>query len=195
MQLDGDDHQVRGPAVHVAQQFAERNVVLQVKHIAESLHLAGVVVKHQQHAGEGEHQEQIKSDSAHSPRIAVAHRVTIDLRGMQMQKNVGEHAQRAIARRVVVLVAENRGVDLRLGRILKDFDLLFGFRRKIGLEGFEIFLDAGFDGSTRPTDLPFEFFSSGISFAPVSSARPCLDFFATSPLVRSHSPAKKIQGR
>ena len=95
--------------------------------------LRRVVIEHQQHAGEGQHDEEIKRDSAHAPGVAVADRVAIDLGRMQMQENVGEHAQRAIARRVVVLVAENRGVDLGLGRIFQAFDLFLGLRRQVGL--------------------------------------------------------------
>src|SRR5260370_26979192 len=110
VQLNGDDHQVRGPAVHVAKQFAEGHVVLEVQDVAERLHFAGVVVKHQQHAGKGEHQEQIEGDAAHAPGVAVAHGVAIDLSGVQMQKNVGEHAESASARRVVVLVTKYRSV-------------------------------------------------------------------------------------
>ena len=107
MQLDGDHHQVRSPAMHVAQQFAERHIVFQVQHIPKRLHFAGMVVKHQQYAGKGKHDEQIKRDPTHPPRVAVAHRVTIDLGRMQMQENVGEHAQGTVARRVVVLVPED----------------------------------------------------------------------------------------
>src|SRR3984893_4220872 len=142
VQLYGDDHQVRGPAVHIAKQLAKRNVVLQIKNVAECLHLAGVVVKHQQYTGEGEHEEQIKSDAAHSPGIAVAHCVAIDLSGVQMQKNVGEHTECAIARRIVVFVPENGSVELGLGGIPKAFDLFFGLRRNFGLEGIQIFINA-----------------------------------------------------
>src|SRR6266403_3088674 len=92
VQLYGDNHEVRGPAVHVAEQFAERDVVLEVKDVAEGLHFAGMVVKHEQDAGKGEHQEQIESDAAHAPGVAVTHRVAVDLGRMQMQKNVGEYA-------------------------------------------------------------------------------------------------------
>src|SRR5260370_1181499 len=70
VQLDGYDHQVGGPAMHVAQQFAEGNVVFEVQHIAEGLHFARVVVKHQQHAGKSKHDEQIKCDATHAPGVA-----------------------------------------------------------------------------------------------------------------------------
>ena len=112
-----------------------------------------------------EHDEQVERDSAHAPGVAVAHRVAIDLGRMQVQKHVREHAQRAIARRVVVLVAEDRSVDLGLGRIFQAFDLLFGLRGHIGLERLDVFLDAGLYPvpAGRPASRSFPFpFSSGI---------------------------------
>src|SRR5215467_5298279 len=60
---------------------------------------------------------------------------------MQMQEDVGEDAESAVARRVVVLVAEDRGVDLGLGRFAEDLHLLFGFGRQIGLQGAQVFLE------------------------------------------------------
>ena len=62
-----------------------------------------------------------------------------------MQENVGKHAQSAIARRLVVLVAEDRGIDLGLGRILEAFDLLFGFGWDVGLERLNVAGDFFFD--------------------------------------------------
>ena len=62
---------------------------------------------------------------------------------MQVQEDVRQHAQRAVARRVVVLVAEDRSVDLGLGRIFQALDLLLGLRRHVGLERLDVFLDAG----------------------------------------------------
>jgi hypothetical protein len=85
--------------------------------------------------------KQVKRDSAHAPGVAVAHGIAIDLGRMQMQEDVGQHAQRAIARRVVVLVAEDRSENLSLGRVLEKIDLLLGFGRHVGLERLHIFLD------------------------------------------------------
>src|SRR5581483_7046751 len=59
VQPDGDHHQVCGPSVHIAQKLAERDVIFQIEDVAESLNLGRVVVKHQEHAGEGEHNKQI----------------------------------------------------------------------------------------------------------------------------------------
>ena len=43
-----------------------------------------------------------------------------------------------------MLVTEDGRVDLSLGRVFEPFDLLFGFRGQIGLEGLDIFLHARF---------------------------------------------------
>src|SRR5580700_3008838 len=57
---------------------------------------------------------------------------------MQMQEDVRQNAQRAIARRVVMFVAEDRSEHLSLGGIFQAFDLLFGFRWHVRLEGLDI---------------------------------------------------------
>src|SRR2546427_11581591 len=62
---------------------------------------------------------------------------------MKMQEDVREDAEGAIARRVVMLVAENREEDLRLAGLLEQLHLLLGFCREVGLQRFEIFFDAG----------------------------------------------------
>jgi hypothetical protein len=106
--------------------------MLQIEHVAERLKFGGMVIEHQQHAGESEHDEQIKRDSTHAPGETVAHGVAIDLRRMEMQEDVGKHAQSPVARRVIVLVAEDRFVDLGLGWVFEPLDLLLGFNGQIG---------------------------------------------------------------
>ena len=81
--------------------------MLEIEHVTKCLHLGGVVVKHQQHAGISEDDKEVKSNPSHAPGIAVAHGVAIDFGRVQMQENVGKHAQRAVARCVIVLVAED----------------------------------------------------------------------------------------
>jgi len=58
-----------------------------------------------------------------------------------MEKDVGEDTQRAVARRVVVLVAEDGSIDLSLCGLAQNLNLLFGFGGQIGLKGLEVFLD------------------------------------------------------
>src|SRR3954471_5131015 len=101
--------------------------MLEIENVAKSLHFAGVVVEHQQNAGKGEHEEQVKSDPANSPGVGIAHRIPIDLGGMKVQENVGKKAKLSIALRVILFVAKNGRVELRLRRILQAFDLFFGF--------------------------------------------------------------------
>ena len=59
---------------------------------------------------------------------------------MKVQKHIREHAQSAIAGRVVVLVAKNGGEYLRLGGIFNNLHLLFGLGRHFGGQGFHILL-------------------------------------------------------
>src|SRR5579859_522999 len=56
-----------------------------------------------------------------------------------MEEDVRQYAECAVARRVVMLVAEDRSVDLSLGRVFQPFDLLFGFRGQVGLERLDVF--------------------------------------------------------
>src|SRR5260370_25943464 len=99
-----------------------------------------MLIEHQEHAGESKHEEQIEGDAPHSPGVAVAHRVTVDLGRGQMQENVGEHAEGTVARGIVMLVAEDGSVDLGLRGFLEDFGLLFRFCRQVGFATREIFL-------------------------------------------------------
>ena len=108
--------------------------MLQVEHIPECLYLGGVVIEHQQHAGEGEHDEEVERDSSHAPGEAVAYRIAVDLGRMQMQEDVRQHAQGAIPRGVVVLVTKDGGENLSLGRVLEKINLFLGLGRQVGLE-------------------------------------------------------------
>src|SRR6185369_6566068 len=108
---DPDHHQVSSPTMHVAQQLSKRYVVLKIENVPEGLHLGRMVIEHQEHASERQHDEKVESDPAHSPRIAVAHRITIDLGRVQVQENVRKHAKCPVARRIVVLVTEDGSVN------------------------------------------------------------------------------------
>ncbi len=93
--------------MHVAQQLAEGYIVLEIQDVAECLNLAGVVIKHQQHAGKSKHDKKIEGDSAHAPGVAVTHGVAINFRGMKVKEYVRKHTQSPVARGVVMLVAED----------------------------------------------------------------------------------------
>ena len=62
-----------------------------VKDVFEGVGLGRVVIKHQEHAREGQHDEKVKSNPAHAPGERVAHCIAIDLSRMQVQENVGKN--------------------------------------------------------------------------------------------------------
>ena len=148
VQPDGDDHQVRGPAMHVAQKLAERDVVFEIEDVAEGLHFRGVVIKHQQDAGESEDDEKVEGDATHAPGEIVFGGVAINFCGMQVEENVGEDAEGAVARLVIVLDAKHRAIELSLLRLFQPVNLLLGlfFERfaQRGSVGLHLFQDAGF---------------------------------------------------
>ena len=86
--------------------------------------------------------KQIKGDAAHAPGVVVFHGVAIDLGRMQMQKDVAENAQRAAARRLVVLDAKDGAIELGLFRVLEAIDLLFALFLDQLLDVFGVFADA-----------------------------------------------------
>src|SRR5690242_7448333 len=104
--------------MHVAQQLPERHVVFEIKNVAKRVRLRRVVVEHQQHAGERQHDEEIERDAAHAPRKRITHGVAIDLRRMQVKKDVGKNRERTVTRiGTIVRDAEDRFPKLRLLRI------------------------------------------------------------------------------
>ena len=68
-----------------------------------------------------------------------------------MQEDVRQHAQRPVARRVVVLVAEDGSVDLGLCRILQTFDLSLAFA---GMSVFSDWTSSLTPPSLRPAVRP-----------------------------------------
>src|SRR5262249_352611 len=120
--------------MHVAKQFAEGYIMLEIEHVTESLYFGGVVVEHEQDAGKGKDDEEIEGDTTHAPGITVPNRVTIDFCRMEMQEDVGKHAQRTIARRFVVFVPEDGGVKLGLSGLAEPFHLLLGLGREVFLK-------------------------------------------------------------
>src|ERR1700733_12860329 len=119
MQPHRNDHQVSGPAVHVAQQLAKRNVIFQIQNVSEGLHFRRVVIKHQEHAGKSEDDKQVERNSTHTPSKIVLRRVGINFRRMQVKEDVGKDAESAVAPFVVVLDPENRTVKLSLLRLFQ----------------------------------------------------------------------------
>src|SRR5579872_5879007 len=64
VQRDGDDHQVRGPAVHVAHQLAEGDGAVDLLDVAIGDALLGDEIEHQEDAGDGQHQEEEERETA-----------------------------------------------------------------------------------------------------------------------------------
>ena len=126
MQPDRDNHQMGGPAVHVSQQLPKGHVVFQVENVPEGLYLGGVVVEHQQDAGKGQHDEQIEGDPSHAPGVVVGDRVAIDLGRVQMQEDVGQDPQRAVARLLVVGHPKDRLEELGLLGLLERLNIVEG---------------------------------------------------------------------
>src|SRR5205807_10277845 len=126
-----DNHQVRRPTMHVAQKLPERYVVLEIEDVAKCLDLRRVVIEHQQYAREGAHDEEIERDSTHSPRVLIAQCVPVDLRRMQMKKDIRENRERTVAGvGTLVRNAEDRLPDLCLLWIL----VVFGFFKRTILQ-------------------------------------------------------------
>ena len=116
VQPDRDHHAVRRPAVHVPHEHPERHVELEVLHVGVRVLGGRPVVEHQEDAGHDRHEEHEERDAAHAPGEAQARRVAAHLRRVQVQEDVARHHEHAVARRVVVAVAEDRLPDRRLGR-------------------------------------------------------------------------------
>ncbi len=62
--------------------------MFEVENVAKGIYLGGVVIKHQEHPGKSEHNEQVERDAAHAPGEAITHSIPIDFRRMKMEKNV-----------------------------------------------------------------------------------------------------------
>ena len=85
-----------------------------------------MVVEHQQRAGENQRDVDVKRHAAHAPGVVVGHRVAIDFGRVKMQEDVGEHAQRTAARRLIVLHAEHRLPEVGLLGLLEGFQFVDG---------------------------------------------------------------------
>ena len=75
VQEDDDHHGVGGPAVHVAQEHAERHHELQVLHAAVGRGRVRHVVEHQREAGHRQDDEQEEADEAEPERVGGAQHV------------------------------------------------------------------------------------------------------------------------
>src|SRR5262245_23085138 len=105
--------------MHVSQELPKGHVVFEIQDVAEGIAFCRVVIEHQKDASECQNDEQVEGDSTHSPGIWITNGVAIDLRGMQVEKDVGENCERTIARvRAIVRDTEDRLPQLCVLRIL-----------------------------------------------------------------------------
>src|ERR1700683_2065832 len=79
---------------------------------------------------------------------------------MQVQKHIRQHTEGPSAWAVIMLMSENRSIDLRLGGTLQCFERFFCLRRKICFEGFQILFHTSLDGVDQARRLPI--FSLGV---------------------------------
>src|SRR6185436_16663897 len=108
------DHQVGCPSMHVAQELAKRNVVLEIENVTKRVCLGWVVVEHQQHAGKRQHDEEIKRYTSHAPGERVTDSVAIDFCRMKVKKDIRQNRQRTIPWiRAIVRNPKNRLPKLR----------------------------------------------------------------------------------
>src|ERR1700741_4047157 len=123
--------------MHVAQKLPEGHVVFEIKNVAKRVDLRRVLIEHQQHACERQHDEQIESDTTHAPGVLVADRVAINLCRMEMQEYVRGYGERTIARiGTSVRDAKNGFPELR---ILNVFIALGLFDGPLGKRGATLF--------------------------------------------------------
>ena len=113
MQHHEEDHQVRRPPVHVADDEAGRNDELQVLHRPIRAVGARHVVEHQQHTRDGEDQEQVERDQAQAQGRARLQRVAVHLGGLHVQQETGYHGLRPFQVALRQADAEDRAPDQR----------------------------------------------------------------------------------
>ena len=113
VQPHGDDHRVRAPPVHLAHD-AERHVLAQPDDVGVGVLERRPVIEHQQQAGERQREKQKETQPAHAPRVAKLHARFPDSHRVQMQKNVRQHHEHAVAIGVRPLVPEDRRPHLCL---------------------------------------------------------------------------------
>ena len=84
------------PAVHVAQEDAERHRAAEVEHAVVGLGGGGHVVEHQQDAGHDQDQEEEQRHQAEAERVDGPQSVAVDLDGVEVEEEVGEAGGRAL---------------------------------------------------------------------------------------------------
>src|SRR5262249_4018145 len=108
---DGDDHRVRAPAVDLAHD-PEGDLLAQVEDVHEGVLDRRPVIEHQEQAGEGQDQEEEERHAAGAPRVAHLDAGLSRLDGMEVEDDVAEHREDALAVRVGDAHPEDRLPEL-----------------------------------------------------------------------------------
>ena len=112
---------MRGPPVHVADQRTEGNIVHEVFHVLIRVLRRRTVIKHEDHAGHRQDNEQEKGYPSHPPRIPDVGSVARDPHRMEMKENVVDDLEGTVPVRVLIVVAEDRLPDFRLLQLFPYF--------------------------------------------------------------------------
>jgi hypothetical protein len=105
---DQEDHQLCRPAMQVAEKESGRYDKLQVLHVGVCLGHGGMVVQHEQNAGDDQDQERSERQRAQVPRSAEAHHALAHLCREEMKKDVLLDGERAMQRAVARAAAKDR---------------------------------------------------------------------------------------
>ena len=94
MQPDGDDHGVRRPAVHVANQTTEGHDELEIAHVLVGMLRRRDVIKHQVEAGDCEDDEKEEREAAQAEGVRHSDPRSPDANRMDMEHEVGQRRPR-----------------------------------------------------------------------------------------------------
>ena len=93
---DQEYHQLRRPAMQIAQKQSRRNHKLQILHVSISLRHRRMVIQHQQNAGDNQDEKRPQRKRAQVPRCAEAHHPFANLGREQMEEYVLLNGQCAV---------------------------------------------------------------------------------------------------
>ena len=112
VQRHAEDHEVGAPPVQVAHEVAEEHRRADALHVGERLRAPDVggrpVEEHQEDAGDREQDEQEERQPAQAERVGQLQPVPLHLHRVQVVQHVVHRRERAVARGVLVALAEDR---------------------------------------------------------------------------------------
>ena len=144
---DEEDHGLCGPAVEVAQEESGGDDKLQVLHVGVGLGHGGVVVEHEQDAGNDEDEKGAQGKGSEVPGGAELQHPGADLGGEEVEEEILLDGERAMQRAVTGAATEDGAIDPVLLNLLHDFFCLSGHS-----QGLKFLGTAG--GGCRWSDRP-----------------------------------------